>query len=632
MDMFLQQYPFDLLTEDEFTLLTVGAEIKEFKENEFLFHEDQHSDSIEIHFLVSGLAKNIMHRDSGKQIPIRFYYPSDLIGIMIILSSGEMQFSVQALEDCQTICFNKDHFMTVMNQNTKFSKVVLDEISNLMKSLYQEVKYKSNDDDQSGDVELYTKRVDKFMETPIFINPNATIKEAASLIQVRELEGLIVSKDNTQMDGLISYSEIIDACIEGKQDYPVCEFMKTDHFSVTAQTFIYDALTFLKHHPTSIIPVFHRTKVVGFLRQSSFFTINDSIYFDTSYKISIARSLYELKQLSPIHNKTFQQFVTDLITDGMLGYDICELITNLNDKIHRQVIQLAEEEMQQEGYGPPQINYCFIVMGSGGRKEQGFSTDQDNGLILANYHHLEDAPKIEDYFAKFSHKINYMLEQCGFPLCTGGIMAKEAKWRKTLGQWESDLVDWIKKMDAEEIRDFTIFTDFRPISGDYALAYQLRGKLTTKMQNSLHLQQLLMKDTLRFKVPLHPFGRMIGIGKNRGLNLKKSAIMQIVNAIRIYAIKNGLDTINTISRLQELTAQERYHHRDKENAKMALHRLLTFRLEQNLKELKSNQPLGNSISMYELSKEEKRKLRESLNVAKRLQQVLELSYNRNRVV
>ncbi|WP_077621628.1 DUF294 nucleotidyltransferase-like domain-containing protein [Sediminibacillus massiliensis] len=632
MDVFKNQYPFNLLTDQEFDLITDKAVIKKFKTNEFIIHEEQDEEKIDIHFLISGLANSIMHRSSGRQLSMRYYYPGDLIGMMIMLSSGEMKFSVQALEETQTLCFDKNRFMEIMSNNTNFSKVVLEGINNLMKSLYHEVKYTSSDLNDHSEQEMYTKRVDRYMEAPVFIEPGITIEEAARILQEKELEGIIVSKDKQHMLGMLGYSEVLKAYLNNEHNSPVENHMNTQVYSVMSKNFIYEALSYLKHHPTSIVPVFHKEKVVGFLRQSSFFNIKDSIYFDLTYRIADVNTLDELRQLSPVYNERFHGFIKELIDHGTFGYEICELISNLNDRIHKKVINLAEEEMVKEGYGPPQINYCFIVMGSEGRKEQGFSTDQDNGIILSDYYHSNDKERITHYFRVLSQKINYMLELCGFPLCKGGIMAKEEKWRKTLSEWSEGLTDWIKKMDAEEIRDFTIFMDFRPIYGDYALAYKLREELTQKIEKSLNLHQLLMKDTLRFRVPFHPFGRIIGVGRQRNLNLKKSAIMQIVNAIRIYSARYGIDDVSTIGRVKTLTEYERFHPRDSDNAKLALHRLLTFRLTQNLKQLEEKKPLTNDISLHELSKEEKRRLREALAIAKRLQQVLELSYNRNRVV
>ncbi|MBH0229812.1 DUF294 nucleotidyltransferase-like domain-containing protein [Halobacillus yeomjeoni] len=631
-DLFKNQYPFDLLTDEEYEEVFGKAVVKEYSTNEFIIHEDETDDKIDIHFLVSGLAKNIMHRSSGRQLSVRFYYPGDLVGVMILLTSGEMRFSVQALEPVKTLCFERESFLKVMSENTRFSKVVMDGISHLMKSLYDEVKYKSSTTDEQDDRELYKKRADAYMEPPTFIHPDAPIEKAARMLEQQKIEALIVSEDQQSMLGMIGYAQILRAYFENDHRNPVKAYMAEEAYEINEQEFIYDALSYLKHHPTEIIPVLHKDKIVGILRQSSFFTIKNSVYFDLTYRISNATRVSEIKDLAPVYNVRFQQFVESLIKENMFAYDIAELITNYNDRIHKQIVQIAEDEMIAEGHGPPPINYCFMVMGSEGRKEQGFSTDQDNGMILSDYSNSRNKKQIDEYFLAFAKKINGMLDECGFPYCTGGIMAKEDKWRQQVSDWYKSVDRWIEKMDAEEVRDFTIFMDFRPIFGDYSLAYELKKHVTKRVQKSLNLHQLLMKDTLRFRVPLQPFGRISGVGKKRTLNLKKSAIMQIVNAIRIYSMKYGIESINTINRLDSLAEQERFHPRDVENAKTALHRLMLFRLKENLNQLKNDEPLSNDLKLTHMKKDERRSLREALIIAKRLQQVLELSYNRNRVV
>ncbi|WP_082233892.1 DUF294 nucleotidyltransferase-like domain-containing protein [Halobacillus massiliensis] len=632
LTFYRQQYPFDLLSEDQFQQIFSLAEEKEYNQNEFIIHEDQNDDSIDIHFLVTGLAKNIMHRSNGRQLSVRFYYPGDLIGVMILLTSGEMRFSVQALEPLKTLKFDRETFLKVMSDNTQFSKVVMDGISHLMKSLYDEVKYKSSSTDDNDDKELYKKRAGAYMEKPAFIHPQDSIEKASRLLEQEKIEALLVSEDRQTLLGMIGYGELLKAYFENNHRDPVYLHMTEEPYFISDQEFIYDALSYLKHHPTEIIPVHHKDKIVGVLRQSSFFTIKNSVYFDLTYRISNAKKVDEIKPLSPVYNSRFQTFIKGLMDDHMLSYNITELITNYNDRIHKQVIQIAEDEMIQEGYGAPPINYCFIVMGSEGRKEQAFSTDQDNGMILADYEHSENKDQINQYFKIFTNKINDMLNMCGFPYCTGDIMAREEKWRQMKTDWHHSIDRWIKKMDAEEIRDFTIFMDFRPIFGDFSLAYDLKKYVTRRVQHSLGLHQLLMKDTLRFRVPVQPFGRITGVGKQKTLNLKKSAIMQIVNTIRIYSMKYGVESINTISRLDDLAEQERFHPRDAENTKVALHKLMAFRLKENLRQLDNNEPLSNELKLTQLNKEERRSLKEALNIAKRLQQVLELSYNRNRVV
>lgn len=108
--------------------------------------------------------------------------------------------------------------------------------------------------------------------------------------------------------------------------------------------------------------------------------------------------------------------------------------------------------------------------------------------------------------------------------------------------------------------------------------------------------------------------------------------MQIVNMIRIHCVKYGVKEVNTIKRVNALKNMQAFHPRDAENVKLAMHILLTLRTRQNLKELKEGKPLSNDIDVRELSKDERQRLKEAIQIANRLQQVMEISFNRNRVV
>lgn len=630
LEVLERQYPFESLNEVEIQELFKNSTYEEYAANEFIIHEDQKES--DIHLLISGVADSIMHRSNGKQHSIRYFYPGDLIGLMVLFTSESMRFSVRCLEPVHTLKIKRSAFMKIMDENSRFSQVVLEMLSDLTKSLYDEVKYKDTNDEGENETSLFKERTKHYMEKPTFIHPSKTIVEAADVLKNKEVEGLIVSENRKNFEGMISYHEVVDAFMKNESHENVSTYMIDENFSVNDEEFIFDALSFLKHHPATIIPVMHKDQVAGILRQSSFIQIDQSVYFDLTYRISNAQTIEELRELSPVYNKKFQKFIRSLIEDNMLAYHIAELITNYNDRIHKQIIQITEDEMVDLGYGAPPITYCFLIMGSGGRKEQMFSTDQDNGIILSDYEHSAHKDEIDLYFKRFSKRINDMLDECGFPYCTGGIMAKERKWRKQEHEWRTSVDEWIKKLDAEEIRDFTIFMDFRPVFGDYSLAYELKKYVTGKVQHSLGLHQLLMKDTLRFRVPIQPFGRIHGAGKRRMIDLKKSATMQIVNAVRIYSMKYGVEANNTVQRLALLAEENHFHPRDSENAKLSLHRLMLLRLNMNLQQLEEERPLNNFVSLTKLQKQERRSLKEALNVAKRLQQVLELSYNRNRVM
>ncbi|OEH92694.1 DUF294 nucleotidyltransferase-like domain-containing protein [Bacillus solimangrovi] len=624
-------YPFDLLTEQQLNMLISEAHYMTFSKNEYIFHEEDSIEDLDIFFLVSGLAKNVLHRSNGRQFTLRFYYPGDLIGLMIMLTSGEMTFSVQALEDCTVFKFNKKNFFDLMTENPNFSKIIFESIGNRMKTLYDEIKMKSSQEEDEN-ITLFRTKVKDLMNSPVFIHPETTIEEIAQKMKKKNTYGLIVSEDGQTLNGIITQHELVDYLIEKDNDFSLKKWAKRKPYTIQDEAFAYEALSYFKNDEVKFVPVLHQNTVVGTLTSRSFLNVQESNYLDLTYKITLAKTVQELIKLGPVENTTFHAFIRELIEKDSWAFDVCEVITNYNDTLYRQIIKITENEMYLEGFGYPPVNYCFIVMGSGGRKEQGFSTDQDNGIIINDYVHLPNHKAITVYFERFTNKLNEKLTICGFPECTGGMMARELKWRRSQSGWKQAIESWLKKMDAEEIRDFAMFYDFRPIFGDFSLAEEIRNNITLKVKRSLTLQQLLMKDAIKHRVPVGMLGMVNIKPKHKTFNLKKAGLMQITSIIRINAIKYGIGEVNTVKRLKALKSVQAYHPRDTENAKIALHHLLSFRIKQNLEELAQQKPLTNEISLALLTKEDRRKLKEALTIVNRMQRATEISFNRNRVI
>src|SRR6185436_10214726 len=91
---------------------------------------------------------------------------------------------------------------------------------------------------------------------------------------------------------------------------------------------------------------------------------------------------------------------------------------------------------------------CWIALGSEGRSEQTFFTDQDNAIIFRCNPDVE----VGDFRASlvaFARKVNRGLDACGFPLCRGEIMAGNPKWCLSLHEWRTAFSHWINHGDPE---------------------------------------------------------------------------------------------------------------------------------------------------------------------------------------
>jgi len=626
-DVIRKSFPFDLLSDEQFNALIKESTRQSFQENEFVFHEED--EEIEVFFLLTGLAKNVLHREDGQQFSVRFYYPGDLIGLMILLAGGQMNFSVQALEKCETVKFRKSVFLKIMTDNKGFSDVILTGIGERMKSLYDEIKKERHVTDREN-IGLFRTRVHTIMERVRLIHEDKTLNEAARMVTEWNTAGLVVTDSNEELRGVLNQHHIIRGLLQGDGEESVQKWMDNDPHTIQEHAFSYDVLTLFKDDYIDLVPVMKGEKVVGILMAESFLQLQDSKYLNLSYRLQHAKKISQISVLSPKKNTNFLLFTEALLSERTHPSEVCEFISNYNDQIHRKVIKFALRDMKQEGYGKPPVNYCFIVMGSQGRKEQAFSTDQDNGLILDNYQHLSNKKEVEEFFHRFAAKVNEALVECGFPECTGGIMARERKWCREINEWNKEVQRWVKKADSQEIRDFTIFIDYRPLFGDFTLAEKLRESITEPVQKGKILHAMLMKDTIRFRVPINPLGRISVKGKQKLIDVKKSALMQIVNGVRIFAIRYGIQEVSSIARLEMLEKMEIFHPRDVKNAKLAMDYLHYFRINENIRQIRNDEPLSNMIAPLSLEKEEKKQLKEALFIAKRLQQMSELSFAKNR--
>ncbi|MGD0232181.1 MAG: DUF294 nucleotidyltransferase-like domain-containing protein, partial [Syntrophorhabdales bacterium] len=61
--------------------------------------------------------------------------------------------------------------------------------------------------------------------------------------------------------------------------------------------------------------------------------------------------------------------------------DVHDLFRIVRDRLTIRTLTLVEEEMAAVGFGPAPCAYCWIGLGSEGRDEQTFVTDQDNMLV-----------------------------------------------------------------------------------------------------------------------------------------------------------------------------------------------------------------------------------------------------------
>jgi CBS domain-containing protein len=225
------------------------------------------------------------------------------------------------------------------------------------------------------------------------------------------------------------------------------------------------------------------------------------------------------------------------------------VIAEINDHVVHKLIRIAEEKV-----GPPPCPYCWITLGSEGRREQTFKTDQDNGLIYADLPDAEQ-PAAYHYFRELAKTASDYMARCGYPPCHGGYTVTNARWRQPVDVWRSYFSEWITDPEQHTALHGLIFFDMRPVYGDFQLFEQVREYVNTLLQSAGFFKSILAYVSILQKPPLSLFRNFIvernGEHKD-ALDLKMYGTAPIVNLARLFSVDAMVSATGTIERLSAL--------------------------------------------------------------------------------
>ncbi|MDR6548923.1 DUF294 nucleotidyltransferase-like domain-containing protein [Paenibacillus qinlingensis] len=229
-------------------------------------------------------------------------------------------------------------------------------------------------------------------------------------------------------------------------------------------------------------------------------------------------------------------------------------INHMHDALIQRTTQIAEYLLEDEGYGKPPVSYAFILLGSGGRREQTLWSDQDNGLIYADSE-THSQEELDAYFEKLTTYILHGLNVLGYPPCEGNVISSNPQWRKSLQGYTEMMLDWCKEPDWENVRYLLILADVRCIYGSEALVVKLKQSFLAYVQEHPSLLKYLLSNTLHHKISLGVLGHLITerYGEDAGgFDIKYGAYIPIVNGIRLLAIHAGILATSTMERIEQL--------------------------------------------------------------------------------
>lgn len=297
-----------------------------------------------------------------------------------------------------------------------------------------------------------------------------------------------------------------------------------------------------------------------------------------------------------------------LLAEGLSAESVVRLVNGINLDLHRRI--LAETLTD---HGPAPVAFTLLVMGSLGRGESLLTPDQDNGLMLADYPD-EDHATVDGWFRPFTEDFNQRLDRAGFPLCPGGIMARNPLWRKTARQWRDQMSYWSNRRAGAALLFGDIVFDFRPAQGDAAEAVALRQHLAALLAARPAWLAAMAAQNGRLQVGLTLFGGFADDepGPGHRTDLKLHGLMPLVAAVRLLALRDGIAETGTAARIAALAARGSIGTREADALEAAFGLILDVLLRQQLADLAAGRAPGNLVDTAEMPKTARQALREAL--------------------
>jgi CBS domain-containing protein len=477
-------------------------------------------------------------------------------------------------------------FHALMERSTRFRAFCTDHLARLLARAQRRLREEAAENviDDAGMLARLESAVHRAAVT---CGPDTLVREVLECMRRERVGSMVVVDDSRQPLGIFTTQDVLErvAVPQAALDGPISKLMTPSIVALEEEASLADAACAMARHHIRHIVVTRDGKVAGVVSERDLFALQRIGVTRTSQRIRGAATLEELVQAA----REVRALAQQLLVQGVAAEPLTAMISALNDALTQRVIELAAARRAL-----PQ-SWCWLALGSEGRMEQTFVTDQDNALIYSG----DDPGELP----QFADEVNRNLAACGFPLCKGDIMARNPRWCLTGLEWRRVFDDWIRNNDPEALLNASIFFDFRPLYGEARLAGELRESVLRQTKANRTFLRALGETALRLRPPLG----LISDFTEDEIDLKALGARPFVDAARVLALEAGSAETGTAARLRGA---------GENTAVAAFHFIQALRLRRE----------GNRVSVRELNEIDRRVLKEAFRQAVTLQERIRLDY------
>ena len=598
--------PFSFLPQADLEKMAAAVSIINYPKDTILFAQGR-SRIDYLYIIQKGAAERYFEENDEKTLRGILGEGDMYGGISMLVNDGIAIRTLRVVEDSYFYILPKEHFLEACQKHDTFSDFFTDTFGKRMldRSYAELIAHNRRPSEQTAD--FFNRPVESiYNKDLVYCDQNMPIQAAAAVMSEHNTSSIFVREPKGKFVGVVTDNDLRKKVTATGYDIlkPVSDIMSAPLSMISKKALLFEALMEMMQKNIKHLAVTdNEDKVIGVI------TNRDLLRAQGQSPLFIIREIIQAKFINQIVQVRQQvpRLIETLINTGSKARNVTGFLTTISDTILQKIIGFALDE-----FGPPPVNFVFMILGSEGRKEQTLKTDQDNAIIF------EDVPKdslkkVTQYFLKFSERVCNWLDETGYALCKGGIMAKNANWCQPLSVWKSYFRRWIHTAEPEALLQASIFFDFRTGYGQEELITNLRQYLFKQLSGWPGFFRHMAENAMYFTPPIGFFRNFVveSKGEHRDAFDIKAAMQPIVDYARIYALNNQIDETNTHERLNQLLAIKKISYQEHNELETAYSYMMQQRLARQVKAIvEENAAPNNYINPKKLSRIEQTMLKE----------------------
>ncbi len=465
--------------------------------------------------------------------------------------------------------------------------------------------------------DIGTTPVSAIVRPPRFIDGAAPARDALALLADPALHAVLIRAGDGRATGLISDGDVRAAVAAGalSLDAPSATIARPPTVIPVGQLAV-EAVVDMLAAGADCVVVADGPAVVGTLSAADLLGLDARGPIALRHTIlgaadedGLIRSVAHLPQLFQL-----------LFGAGVPPRDLGRVLSLQHDAIVSRLLDFSISR-----HGPAPTAWAWLDLGSAARREFTLASDQDNGLAYADAP-TESAGDLDPYFARLGTEVNDGLMRCGIGRDNNGVLAGDRNWRMSKAAWVRSFDECLRIPDESHLIRATVAFDFRSAAGGLALTAELTGRIRAAPSHP-DFMRLMARTGSGYPVALGRRGRLATgrLDEPPGLlDIKRGAIIPLVNLVRYHALAAGVTISPTLDRIEAVASLGELDRSYADALREAWEVISTVRFRHHAEQIAAGVPLDNLVDPSALTELARGGLEEALQAVRRGQRRIEV--------